>query len=86
MGYKIVYGPKRKTKFRGVKWSFFLMTGFFFLLFTLFAHYFFSDALQIIRRQLFPSEQINALVEELSQGLPAIEAISAFCEDLFHAK
>ena len=84
MAYKIRYGGDRPKKTRRQSARLFVLTVCFFLLFLLTASYFAPAQLERLRQTFFPQSCVDALLQELRNGEPLTEAVSAFCQEIFH--
>ena len=84
MSYKIYYGrcDRKRHSSRSVRRL--LLTTAFFVLFLLTAHCLLPEQLCDLRNVLLSYDKVDSLVTELKQGQNVVEAIAAFCEDVFH--
>jgi len=93
MGYIIRYGPEKQVKQKnGKMWEALGvqgMTAFFLALFILFAGLFWKDGKEVMKRWLIPGEAgatetaAMKLVEDIRSGEPVLDAVDAFCREIF---
>lgn len=84
MAYKIHYGNRRPKRYARRKGQLFVLTVCFFLLFLLSVSYFAPAQVEMLRHTLFPESYVDALLQDLRDGEPIAEAVSAFCQGIFH--
>ena len=87
MGYTVTYGPAggKSERHRG-KFTFILLTGFFFALFCMFARYRYSEELRTLSGIIFPGGAVETLIRDIQEGESVTDAVAVFCQDLLNGR
>lgn len=83
MAYKIYYGNAQPKRIARRKGRLFVFTVCFFLLFLLTVSCLAPGQMETLRKTLFPQSHVDALLQDLRDGEPLSEAVSAFCQGIF---
>lgn len=86
MAYKIHYRSENYKILPISKLRLFVLTLAFFALFLVLTMLFIPEQIQLLHYIIFGQDNVEALLQDLREGEPILEAVSAFCQGIINEK